>query len=85
MPGEHFREHFAITTSGVTFASASKLCLKVLGVDRIMFAADHPYESVAEAVNFIDPADLGDDARRAILAGHAERYFGLAAATAAAR
>mgnify|MGYP001409795967 CR=1 FL=1 len=50
-----------------------------------MFAADSPYESFAEAVNFIDPVDIGDDARRAILAGHAERYFGLAAATAAAR
>jgi 2,3-dihydroxybenzoate decarboxylase len=85
MPSEYFREHFAITTSGVTFAPALKLCLEVLGVDRIIFAADYPYESVAEAVNFIDPADIGDDARRAILAGNAERHFGLAAATAAAR
>jgi 2,3-dihydroxybenzoate decarboxylase len=85
MPSEYFREHFAITTSGVTFASALKLCLEVLGVDRIMFAADYPYASVAEAVDFVDTVDIGDDARRAILAGHAERYFGLAAATAAAR
>lgn len=79
LPSEYFREHFAITTSGVTFAPALKLCLEVLGVEKIMFAADYPYESVAEAVDFMDTVDIGDDARKRILAGNAERYFGLAA------
>jgi len=80
LPSEYSRDHFAITTSGVAFAPALKLCLEVLGADRIMFAADYPYESVAEAVAFMDTVDIGDDARRAILAGNAERCFGLGGA-----
>lgn len=77
LPSEYFRDNFLITTSGVMSAPALKLSLEVLGVDRIMFAADYPYESVEEGVRFMDEVDISDDDRRKIYSGNAERVFKL--------
>lgn len=77
LPSEYFLDNFVITTSGVMSAPALKLSLEVLGVDRIMFAADYPYESVEESVAFMDTVDIPEAQRRQIYAGNAERYFRL--------
>ena len=77
LPSEYFLSHFVITTSGVMSAPALKLSLDVLGVERIMFAADYPYESVEEGVKFLDTVDISESDRRQIYAGNAERYFKL--------
>ena len=77
LPSEYFFENFVITTSGVMSAPALRLSIEVLGVERIMFAADYPYESVAEGVQFMDTVALTDAQRHAIYAGNAERVFKL--------
>jgi 2,3-dihydroxybenzoate decarboxylase len=77
LPSEYFLQNFVITTSGVCSEPALKLSLEVLGADRILFAADYPYESVEEAVSFMDGADLSDDARGRIYWQNAARIFHL--------
>jgi 5-carboxyvanillate decarboxylase len=77
LPSEYFLQNFVITTSGVCSEPALRLSLEVLGVDRILFAADYPYESVEEAVSFMDRADLSDDARGRIYWQNAARIFHL--------
>lgn len=77
LPSEYFLSNFVITTSGVMSAPALKLSLEVLGVERIMFAADYPYESVEEGVKFLDTVDISDADRKKIYATNAERYFNL--------
>ncbi|HEV7610761.1 MAG TPA: amidohydrolase family protein [Steroidobacteraceae bacterium] len=77
LPSEYFLRNFVITTSGVCSQPALKLSLEVLGVDRILFAADYPYESVEEAVSFMDHADLSEDARARIYWQNAARIFHL--------
>jgi 5-carboxyvanillate decarboxylase len=77
MPSEYFLENFVITTSGVCFAPALKLSLSVLGVERILFAADYPYESVEEAVSFMDEVDVTEDERSQIYWKNAKRIFQL--------
>jgi len=77
LPSEYFLENFVITTSGVMSAPALKLSIDVLGVDRIMFAADYPYESVAEGVTFMDQVDIPEDQRKKIYSSNAERIFRL--------
>ena len=77
LPSEYFLQNFVITTSGVCSEPALKLSLDVLGVDRILFAADYPYESVEEAVSFMDRADLSVDARGRIYWQNAARVFHL--------
>ena len=58
---------------------ALRLSLDVLGVERIMFAVDYPYENDVEAVRFMDVANITEDERRQIYAGNAERIFKLKA------
>ena len=47
-------------------APALKLSIEVLGSERIMFAADYPYESVAEGVQFMDTVAISDEQRQKI-------------------
>ena len=70
-------EPFVITTSGVTSPPALRHALDVLGPDLILFAADYPYESVEEAVNFMDTAPISDGDRRKIYQTNAEKLFKL--------
>ena len=77
LPSEYFLDHFVITTAGVTFMPALRLSLDVLGVERILFAADYPYEDDAEAVAFMDNAPITDAERRAIYSENATALFGL--------
>jgi 5-carboxyvanillate decarboxylase len=77
LPSEYFLENFVITTSGVMSAPALKLSIEVLGIERIMFAADYPYESVEEGVTFMDTVDITEEQRKAIYTTNAEHYFKL--------
>ena len=77
LPSEYFRDNFVITTSGVCSQPALRHALEVLGSDAILFAADYPYESVEEAVDFMDNAPIGEEDRRKIYQTNAEKLFRL--------
>lgn len=76
-PSEYFLENFVITTSGVTTDAALKLAIDVLGVERIQFAGDYPYEDVADAVACLDAAAISSEQRQQIYATNAERFWDL--------
>jgi predicted TIM-barrel fold metal-dependent hydrolase len=78
-PSEYMRRNFAITTSGVEDPLVLRFCIDKLGVDRIMWAIDHPYQPTPPAVAFIETAPLSDAERRAVASGNAERIFGIGA------
>jgi 5-carboxyvanillate decarboxylase len=78
LPSEYFKERILVTTSGLNHAPESvRFCLDVLGSERVMFAADYPFEDlVLEAARF-DALPL-DGAERELLAhANAERVFKL--------
>jgi 2,3-dihydroxybenzoate decarboxylase len=77
LPSEYFLDNFVITTAGVTSMPALRLSIDVLGAERILFAADFPYEDDAEAVGFLDGATLTQQERHLISHANAERLFGL--------
>lgn len=77
LPSEYFHDHFYITTSGVMSAPALQLSIEVVGEDRIMFAADYPYESVEDGVKFMDEVDITEAQRRKIYSENAIRIFNL--------
>jgi 5-carboxyvanillate decarboxylase len=79
LPSEYFLDNFVITTAGVMSMPALRLSIDVLGIDRIMFAADYPYEDDAEGVRFIRDAAITEAERIAICSGNAGRIFGLRA------
>src|SRR5262245_2507497 len=63
-PSHYLRHNVYVTPSGVFSHSALQGATNAVGVDRVMFAIDYPFESTAEAVEFLrtapyTPADLG--------------------------
>lgn len=76
-PTEYFREHFAITTSGVNWDPPLELCVSVLGADKVMFAVDYPYQETFEAVEWMNRAPLSDADKTLVFSDNAERIFGL--------
>jgi 5-carboxyvanillate decarboxylase len=77
LPSEYFLQNFVITTSGVCSQPCLKLCLEVLGAERVLFAADYPYESIDEAVGFMDGAAITEQERAQIYWKNAARIFHL--------
>jgi predicted TIM-barrel fold metal-dependent hydrolase len=73
----YLRENVHYAFSGFNFLPTFLELLLQVGVDRIMFSADHPYQSMAEARAFLDRAPVSDGDRRRIAHGNAERLFGI--------
>lgn len=78
-PSEYIRENIAVTTSGMCADAPLNCTLEALGRDRVMFAADYPFESIEEAGKFLDQASLAEPVRADVAYGNAVRYFGLPA------
>jgi predicted TIM-barrel fold metal-dependent hydrolase len=66
------------TFSGFNFGPTFlDLLLELGGVDRIMFSADYPYQSMAKARAFLEQIPVGPADRERIAHGNAERLFRL--------
>ncbi|MFJ8777823.1 amidohydrolase family protein [Streptomyces sp. NPDC102476] len=77
LPSYYLRNNVYVTTSGVMSHAALLGAVHAVGVDRVLFSIDYPFESSAEAVGFLRsapyaPADLGRIAH-----ANAERVLGL--------
>jgi 2,3-dihydroxybenzoate decarboxylase len=76
-PSDYIRENIAVTLSGMCSAEPLACSLAALGSDRVMFAADYPFEVAAEAGEFLDHTPLPEQTRADIAYGNAVKYFGL--------
>jgi predicted TIM-barrel fold metal-dependent hydrolase len=76
-PTEYFRRNFHITTSGFFSDPPLRCAIDVIGVERVMFAVDHPFSDMATARRFIDTAALSDAERELVAHGNAERLLKL--------
>jgi 2,3-dihydroxybenzoate decarboxylase len=77
LPSEYFKDNFVVTTSGMMHHGVLKFVLEVLGPERVLFAADYPYELIEEAVTFMDTAPLSEDDRAKIYEQNATKLFSL--------
>src|SRR5580658_9648648 len=73
----YLRENVHYTFSGFNFTPTFLDLLLQVGVDRIMFSADHPYGSMARARAFLDHLPVSTADRERIAHGNAERLLGL--------
>ncbi len=73
----YLREQVHYTFSGFNFLPTFLDLLLEVGVDRIMFSADHPYASMQEARDFLDRLPLSTADRARIAHGNAERLLKL--------
>jgi len=73
----YLRENVHYTFSGFNFTATFLDLLMEVGVDRIMFSADHPYASMTRARAFLDNLPVSAADRERIAHGNAERLFRL--------
>jgi predicted TIM-barrel fold metal-dependent hydrolase len=73
----YLRENVHYTFSGFNFTPTFIDLLLQVGVDRIMFSADYPYASMAEAKAFLNQLPVSPDNKEQIAHGNAERLFKL--------
>jgi 2,3-dihydroxybenzoate decarboxylase len=76
---ECMRENILATTSGLPSPPSIKLCIEVMGEDRVMYAMDYPYQYVADEVRTHDNLNLPPAALRKLMQTNAERVFGFKA------
>ncbi len=74
---EYMRSNVLVTTSGLPSPPAIKLCLEVMGEDRVMYAMDYPYQYVPDEVRTHDLLDISDAAKKKLMQTNAEKWFNL--------
>ncbi len=73
----YLRENVHYTFSGFNFLPTFLDLMLEVGVDRIMFSTDHPYQSMAEGRAFLDRLPVSNADRERIAHDNAERLFGV--------
>ncbi len=76
-PSEYLKENFWVTTSGMAWEPAILYAQSVLGVERVLYAMDYPYQFVASEVTAIDNLPIGDAEKKMLYQSNAERLFKL--------
>jgi 2,3-dihydroxybenzoate decarboxylase len=76
-PSDYIKQNIVVTTSGMCSAEPLDCTIAALGHERVMFAADYPFESAQEAGEFMDHAPLAQTVREDIAFNNAVRHLGL--------
>jgi predicted TIM-barrel fold metal-dependent hydrolase len=78
-PISHYlKNNVHYTFSGMNYPGLfQNLLIELGGVDRIMFSADYPYQSMTWARTFLDQIPVSDADKARIAHGNAEKLFGL--------
>jgi 2,3-dihydroxybenzoate decarboxylase len=74
---DYLRENFHYTNSGVAWAPPIRFLQEVIGVDRVLYAMDYPYQYKTEEVATLDAMEMDDAAKAAFFEGNARRLFKL--------
>jgi len=75
---DYFKENIWVTTSGMQWQPAILFAIQVLGIERVMYAMDYPYQFVPEEVKVTDELPISEPDRRKLYQENAERVFKLA-------
>ena len=76
-PSQYIKDNIVVTVSGV-YAREPLICaVEALGRDKVMFAADYPFEDAEEAGHFMDDVAIPEDLRAAVAYDNAARLLGL--------
>ncbi len=76
-PSTYLRENFHITNSGVAWEPAIRFTQDVIGVERVLYAMDYPYQCPAEEVAALDEMRMPPAHKKLFFQTNAERLFRL--------
>lgn len=74
-PSEYVARNFTITNSGLEDGRALRYAIEKLGIDRVMWAIDYPFQLTPASVEFIESAPLSESERAQVAFRNAERVF----------
>lgn len=77
-PSEYIKRNIFVTVSGMYSAEPLHCAIAALGAERVMFAADYPFEVMSEAGDFMDEVALDPATRDVIAWKNAARLFRIA-------
>jgi 2,3-dihydroxybenzoate decarboxylase len=76
-PSEYLCENFYITNSGVAWEHAIKFAQGFMGVDRVLYAMDYPYQYAVDEVNILDNMSMSLEDKTKFFQTNAETVFKL--------
>lgn len=77
LPSDYLRENFYITNSGVAWEPAIKFTQQFMGVDRVLYAMDYPYQHAVDEVIALDGMDMEAADKQKFFQSNAEAVFKL--------
>lgn len=78
-PSKYLKRNLWVTTSGACSPEPLRCAIDALGVDRVLFATDYPFEDMSVATAFIESAPLTDAEREAVTHRNAEDLLRISA------
>ena len=76
-PSDYMKRNLWVTTSGVAWAPPICMAQQVLGVDRVVYAMDYPFQYLIHEVPEVDSFPITLEEKRMLFQGNAERLFKL--------
>ena len=74
---QYMQQNVCVTNSGMAWAPAIQFCQQVLGMDRVLYAMDYPYQFSPEEVGEMERSSLSAADQKKFYQSNAERVFGL--------
>ncbi|MBI4293056.1 MAG: amidohydrolase [Betaproteobacteria bacterium] len=75
--GEYFLDNFYITTSGDFYQPAFQCALSAVGIDRMLFSVDYPFEDTKDAASWFDALQIAESDKLKIARTNAIKLFKL--------
>jgi 2,3-dihydroxybenzoate decarboxylase len=76
-PSDYLKENIYVTTSGMAWGPPILYAQSVLGVDRVLYAMDYPYQFVPSEVQVTDDLPISPADKKKLYQENAERVFSL--------
>jgi 5-carboxyvanillate decarboxylase len=74
---DYMKENIFVTNSGMGWAPAVQFCQQVLGMDRVLYAMDYPYQFTPEEVKVMENSGLSALDQKKFYQTNAEAVFSL--------
>jgi 2,3-dihydroxybenzoate decarboxylase len=79
---DYLRSNFYVTTSGNFHTNTLRAAIAELGVDRVLFSVDYPFEECGDAASWFDGCEISDSERAKVGRDNAARLFKLPTSSA---
>jgi 2,3-dihydroxybenzoate decarboxylase len=74
-PSDYLKQHFYVTNSGVAWGPAVKFTQDFMGMDRVLYAMDYPYQHSVDEVSFNDEFEMTPEDKLRFFQANAEAVF----------